>query len=68
MAEAQKPNQRFAGIAWGLLLILWGLTILFDFIPLGVGLIGTGLIFLGANWVRSRNHLPSHPANTIQAF
>jgi hypothetical protein len=44
-------------VGWGLLAIVWGGTILFDFIPLGAGLIGTGLILLGVNIVRSVNHL-----------
>ncbi|NOH03930.1 MAG: hypothetical protein HND47_19170 [Chloroflexi bacterium] len=51
-------NRRFRSAARGLLAILWGATILFDFIPLGVGLIGSGLILLGVNVLRSMNDLP----------
>ena len=58
-----KRNLKRAG--WGLLAILWGATILFDFIPFGAGLIGTGLILLSANMVRSINHLHTKNDNTV---
>jgi hypothetical protein len=58
-----KRNLRRAG--WGSLAILWGATILFDFIPFGAGLIGTGLILLGANMIRSINHLHTKNGNTV---
>ncbi len=56
---------KYNAIAWGLLLILWGITLLFDFIPLSVGLLGTGLILLGANVARALNGLPAKDDNTI---
>ena len=52
-------------VGWGLLAILWGATILFDFIPFGAGLIGSGLALLGMNVVRSINHLHTKNDNTI---
>lgn len=52
-------------IGWGLLAILWGATILFDFVPFSIGLIGTGLILLGAQAVLRRNHLPTKSGNVI---
>ena len=52
-------------IAWGLLSILWGITILFDFVPFGVGLVGTGLIFLTASVYRLLNGLPIKGDNTV---
>src|SRR5512134_3325504 len=58
-----KHNIKRAG--WGLLAILWGGTILFDFMPFGAGLIGTGLILLGVNTVRAINHLQTKPDNTV---
>jgi hypothetical protein len=61
MDDAKKYNL----IGWGLLLILWGITILFDFVPFGVGVLGTGLILLGANVVRALNGLPAKDDNTI---
>lgn len=65
MGKTQITNRKFGTIAWGLLAILWGVTILFDFIPFGVGLVGTGLILLGVNVVRSINGLPSKDDNTL---
>ena len=58
-----KRNLKRAG--WGLLAILWGGTILFDFVPFGAGLIGTGLILFGVNIVRAINHLQTKNDNTI---
>ncbi len=52
-------------IGWGLLAILWGATILFDFVPFWVGLIGTGLILLGASAIRWLNQLPTRSDNTV---
>ena len=64
MAETPTPIRQYARIARGLLLILWGCTILFDFVPLGAGLVGTGLILFSANAVRLWNRLPPDAANT----
>lgn len=57
-----KYNDR---IGWGLLLILWGITILFDIIPFGVGVLGTGLVLLAVNLVRSLNGLPPRDDNNV---
>ncbi len=38
-------------LAWGALFVWWGLTLLINF-PAGVGLIGVGLILIGANAAR----------------
>jgi hypothetical protein len=65
MDNTQIINRKYGTIAWGLLSILWGITILFDFVPFGVGLIGTGLILLGVNIVRSFNGLPTRGDNTV---
>ena len=64
MNNSQTSIKKYEGAAWGLLAIIWGATILFDFIPFGVGLVGTGLVFLGANLVRWINHLPITNDNT----
>lgn len=58
-----KRNLKRAG--WGSLAIVWGGTILFDFIPFGAGLIGTGLILLGLNTIRAINHLQTKNDNTV---
>jgi hypothetical protein len=65
MDNSQISNRKYESVAWGALAVLWGATILFNFIPFGVGLIGTGLIFLGANVVRWINHLPMSNDNTV---
>ncbi len=49
MCCTQMNDHKYNSLGWGLLAILWGITILFDFIPFGAGLVGTGLILLGAN-------------------
>ena len=65
MDNIQILNRKYETVAWGLLAILWGITILFDFIPFGVGVLGTGLVMLGVNVVRSLNDLPTRNVNTF---
>jgi hypothetical protein len=65
MDNTQKSNRTCNAIGWGLLFILWGITILFDFVPFGVGVLGAGLILLGANVVRALNGLPARDDNTV---
>jgi hypothetical protein len=64
MDNIQILNRKYETVAWGLLAILWGITFLFDFIPFGVGVLGTGLVVLGINVVRSLNNLPTNKDNT----
>jgi len=63
--DLKKLNRHYEAVAWGLLSIIWGITILFDFIPFGVGLVGTGLLLLGVNVVRSLNGLSTKGDNTV---
>ena len=65
MDNTKSLNSILETIAWGLLLILWGFTILFDVVPAGIGLLGTGLILLGLNGVRSLNGIPTRGDTTI---
>ncbi len=65
MDNIQILNRKYETVAWGLLAILWGATILFNFIPFGIGVAGTGLILLGVNAVRSLNRLPTKNDNTV---
>lgn len=44
-------NRKIETLAWGALFIWWGITLLVQ-LPAGFGLIGMGLIVLGANAVR----------------
>lgn len=46
MDSRETLNENIEKVGWGLLAILWGMTILFDFLPFGTGLVGTGLILL----------------------
>jgi hypothetical protein len=64
MDDIQSLKRRYEVIAWGLLLILWGITMLFDFVSVGVGLVGSGLILLGLNAVRWRNGIPTKGSTT----
>jgi len=65
MDNTQILDRNIERVGWGLLAILWGATILFDFAPFSVGLIGTGLIQLGANAVRRLNQLPASSDNAV---
>ena len=65
MGSTRKLSSRLALAGWGMTFILWGITILFDFIPFSVGILGTGLILLGANAIRLLNKLPSRSNNTL---
>jgi len=65
MEHTKSLDRTYEAVGWGSLLILWGATILFDFIPFGVGAAGTGLILLGVNAVRSLNRLPTKNDNTL---
>ena len=64
MDKTLSLNRKFEAIAWGLLFILWGVTALFDFVPGGVGIAGSGLILLGLNAVRSLRGLPTKSRTT----
>ena len=65
MDDLKILNHRYETVAWGLLAMLWGVTILFNFIPFGIGVLGTGLILLGVNTVRSIHSLPIRSDNTL---
>jgi hypothetical protein len=65
MDKKQILNRKYETVAWGILAILWGTTILFDLIPFGVGVLGTGLVVLGINVVRSLSCLPTKNDNKI---
>jgi len=65
MDNRETLNQCIERVGWGLLAILWGATILFDFVPFAAGLIGTGLILLGANAFWRLNQLPASSDNAV---
>ena len=58
MNDTQILNRNFEAIAWGALLIWWGITELIPSMPDGSGPIGIGLILIGVNIARSLNRVP----------
>ena len=59
MDNARKLNRNLETMAWGALLVWWGITELFPSLPHGTGAIGIGLILLGLNVARSSNGVPT---------
>ncbi len=59
---ATNPNTALVG--WSLLFIWWGLVIMIDPLTIGMGAIGSGLIFLGVNAARWLRGLPGRGATT----
>ena len=51
MEDKARMNRNIETLAWGALFVWWGITLLIKF-PAGVGLLGVGLILIGANAVR----------------
>ncbi len=66
MDNERKVNLNFEALAWGALLIWWGLRWwLLVSLPNGIGLLGTGVILLGLNAMRSLNGIPTKGFTTI---
>ena len=59
MENTRKLNPDLGTIAWGALLILWGITEMFKSLPEGMGAVGIGLILLGLNLARSVKGQPT---------
>jgi hypothetical protein len=66
MDNKHDYEKRLSIICWGVLLVWWGLrwSVLIS-LPEGSGLLGTGLIFLGANLARMSARLPTLRDNTF---
>jgi hypothetical protein len=58
MNNTQTLNRNFEAIAWGALLVWWGITELVPSLPDGTGAIGIGLILIGVNVARSLSGVP----------
>ena len=58
MNNTQTMSRNYDAIAWGALLIWWGITALVPSLPNGTGAIGIGLILIGVNIARSVNGVP----------
>jgi hypothetical protein len=67
--KLSSMNSKFETIAWGLLLIWWGLTDadfgLIPSLPAGAGWIGIGLTLLGLNAARALNRIPTRGFTTF---
>ncbi len=63
MDEKKRFNHTLATMAWGVLLIWWGVVIAVDPFTIAIGAIGTGLILLGVNAIRSLNGIPIKNSN-----
>ena len=68
MRNTRKSNFSLDMVAWGILLIWWGIRWMFDFLPNGTGLLGTGLILLGLNSIRSLMGISPRPLTTMLAI
>ncbi len=64
MEDAQTFNRNLATIGNGLLLIWWGLVIIVPPLTLGMGAVGTGLIFLAVNALRWLKGIPTKGSTT----
>ncbi|MBI5878928.1 MAG: hypothetical protein HZB53_14860 [Chloroflexi bacterium] len=64
MNKPRTINLDFETLAWGTLILWWGIRWLFAFLPNGTGLIGTGLILLGLNAARSLSGIPIKASTT----
>ena len=53
--KSSKLNGMLEAVAWGSLLVWWGVTELLSALPSGTGAIGVGLILVGINIVRWLN-------------
>ena len=58
MNTTLKVSRNFEAIAWGALFIWWGITVLVPSLPKGAGVIGIGLILVGANIARQLSGVP----------
>ena len=58
-------NHRLATMAWGGLLIWWGVVIAVDPFTIAIGAIGTGLILLGVNAIRTWRGIPIKNDNNV---
>jgi hypothetical protein len=66
MDSTQKLNNRLETLAWGMLFVWWGLCAWpLMSLPNGSFMLGTGLILLGLNAVRSLKNIPTIGFTTL---
>ncbi len=64
MNDTKLRNHNIAAVGEATLLIWWGIVILIDPLTIGMGAIGTGLIFLGVNAARLLSGIPAKASTT----
>ena len=68
MGGKKTLNRHLARLAWGALLIWWGVVLIIEPITVGIAAAGTGLILLGVNAIRSLKGIPTRHKTTLIAF
>jgi hypothetical protein len=58
MEDMKSTDRLLDGLAWGMLLVWWGLSFVPHFLPNGLDAAGTGIIVLAMCGVRKRKNLP----------
>ena len=58
IVKSSKLGVNLEAVAWGALLVWWGITELVPGLPKGLGAVGVGLILLGVNAVRRLSGAP----------
>ncbi len=58
MNTAKSINRNFEVIAWGILFMWWGVTVMIPSLPNGSTAFGTGLILIGVNVARRLSGIP----------
>ncbi len=64
MGAKKSINRLLARVAWGSLLIWWGVVIMIDPLTIGIGAMGTGMILLGINAFRWLKGIPTRERTT----
>jgi hypothetical protein len=64
MGTKKTINRLLARIAWGLLLIWWGVVIMIDPLTIGIGAMGSGMILLSINAFRWLKGIPTRERTT----
>jgi hypothetical protein len=59
MEHTESQDRLLEGLAWGMLLVWWGLSFVPHFLPNGLDAVGTGIILLGVNAARKLKHMPA---------
>jgi hypothetical protein len=65
IVKSSRPGISLEAVAWGALLVWWGVTELVPGLPKGTGAVGVGLILLGVNAVRRLSGAPILVFSTI---